>query len=70
LITCRKDSRAAAVIWSAYFGYCCAMASAPADFGSCAWTPSVIFEAFVAPAMAALTAAAYPAESSAPKTDA
>ena len=50
----RNDVFAAAVIWSAYFGYCCATASAPAnDFVS--WA-STLSETFCASGEAAIAA--------------
>ena len=58
------------MIWSAYCGYCSAIASAPAnDFCNWASTLSLIDAAFGASAIAAPTADAYPAVSSAPRID-
>ena len=55
----RNDAFAAAVIWSAFFGYCWAMASAPAnDLVSCASTLSDTFCAFGEAAIAAVKDAA------------
>ncbi len=61
---------AAAVIWSAYWGYCFAICWAPAnDFCSCASTPLVTLSFCGEAATAAAMAAAYPAVSSAPRID-